>query len=152
MNTNTPFALNLSIGQQRTGIFNMVWPLAWLTAKLLLALASTGILGSRPHETHDHILLSDGLSQIQNRFKTGGLRPISGSLRQAPWDSRPKIFFQLNPWGHSPYVTSMTRGWVCLLWIRFAYYWKLFLLHCIQVLCQFRICKADHICLTYLMQ
>jgi hypothetical protein len=26
--------------------------------------------------------------------------------------------FQLNPWGNSPYVTSsLTRTWVCLLWI-----------------------------------
>jgi hypothetical protein len=30
-----------------------------LTAKFLLALASTVILGSKPHRTHDHPLLSD---------------------------------------------------------------------------------------------
>jgi hypothetical protein len=30
----------------------------WLAAKLLLALASTAILGSESHRTHDHILLS----------------------------------------------------------------------------------------------
>jgi hypothetical protein len=29
---------------------------------------------------------------------------------------------QLNPCGHSPYVTSsLTRGWVCLSWIGFAF-------------------------------
>jgi hypothetical protein len=28
------------------------------------------------------------------------------------------FFFQLNPCSHSPYVTSsLTRGWVCLLWV-----------------------------------
>jgi hypothetical protein len=50
---------------------------------------------------------------------TGGLSPISSSWCQAPGSSRPEIFFlQLNPCSHSPYVTSsLTRGWVCLLWI-----------------------------------
>jgi hypothetical protein len=46
---------------------------------------------------------------MQNRsyLTTGGLAPISSSWRQVPWDSRPEIFvLQLNPWGHSPYVTS----------------------------------------------
>jgi hypothetical protein len=36
-----------------------------LTVKLLLALASTVILGSESHETHDHILLSDGSGGLQ---------------------------------------------------------------------------------------
>jgi hypothetical protein len=32
------------------------------------------------------------------------------------------FFLQLNPCGHSPYVTSsLTRRWVCLLWIGFAF-------------------------------
>jgi hypothetical protein len=31
-----------------------------LIAKLLLALASTVVVVSEPHGTHDHILLSDG--------------------------------------------------------------------------------------------
>jgi hypothetical protein len=47
---------------------------------------------------------------------TDGLPPISSSWRQAPWDSRPAIFFQLNICGYSPHVTSsLTRGWVCHL-------------------------------------
>jgi hypothetical protein len=45
-------------------------------------------------------------SQPSGHFTTGGLLPVSSSWRQAPWDSRPEIFFQLNPCGHSPYVTS----------------------------------------------
>jgi hypothetical protein len=74
------------------------------------------------------------------------------------------FFMQLNPCGHSPYVTSfLTRGWVCFLWIFFpsplssvriahiACYWKFFLMYYIQVLCQPRICKGDHVYLTYLM-
>jgi hypothetical protein len=32
-----------------------------------------------------------------------------------------------------------------------ACYWKVFLLHYTQVLCQYRLCKADHTYLTYLM-
>jgi hypothetical protein len=72
--------------------------------------------------------------------------------------------FQLNPCGHSPYVTSfLTRGWICLVWIGFtsplssvriahkACFWKFFLVHYIQFLCQSRLCKADHAYLTYLM-
>jgi hypothetical protein len=83
-------------------------------------------------------------------------------LAPTPWDSRPETFFQLNTCSYSPYVTSsLTRGWVCLLWVclalssvHFAHtacYWKFFLLHYIQVLCQYRLCKADHAYLTYLM-
>jgi hypothetical protein len=42
--------------------------------------------------------------------------PISSSWRQAPWDSRPAIIFQLNSCGHRPYVTSsLTTGWICRL-------------------------------------
>jgi hypothetical protein len=55
-------------------------------------------------------------SQSQSYFTTGCLHPISSSWRQAPWDSRPAFFFQLNTCFHSPYVTfSLTRGWVCSL-------------------------------------
>jgi hypothetical protein len=39
------------------------------------------------------------LLQSQSYFATGGLPPISLSWCQAPWDSRPDIFFQLNPCG-----------------------------------------------------
>jgi hypothetical protein len=37
----------------------------WLTAKLLLALASTAIMGSESHGAHDHILLSDGSGSLR---------------------------------------------------------------------------------------
>jgi hypothetical protein len=68
----------------------------------------------------------------------------------------------LNPCGHSPYVTStLTRGCVYLLWIclylssvriaHIACYSKFFLVHYIQVLCQYRLCKLNHVNLTYLM-
>jgi hypothetical protein len=40
----------------------------WLTDTLLLALASTEILGSVSHETHDHILLTDGSGSIQTSY------------------------------------------------------------------------------------
>jgi hypothetical protein len=70
------------------------------------------------------------------------------------------FLFQLNPCGHSPYVTSsLMRGWICLLWICLALssvrithtacYWKFFLLHYIQVLCQSRLLQSWS-CLSYL--
>jgi hypothetical protein len=98
--------------------------------------------------------------QTKYYFSTSGLPSISSSRRQTPWDSRPETFFQLNPYSNSSYVTSfLTRRWVCLLWICLAFrkiahmvcYWKFFLLHYIQVFCQYRHCKADHAYLTYLM-
>jgi hypothetical protein len=47
---------------------------------------------------------------------TGGLPPVSSSWCQAPWDSQPAFFFQLNTCSHSPSVTSsLMRGWVCHL-------------------------------------
>jgi hypothetical protein len=65
------------------------------------------------------------------------------ALAPSPLRITTRIFFlQLNPCGRNPYVTpSLTRGWVCLLWIHFAsplssvhishivYYWKFFLVH-----------------------
>jgi hypothetical protein len=48
--------------------------------------------------------------------------PVSSSWRQAPWDSRPAFFFQLNTCFHSPYVTSsLARGWVCRLQLLLAF-------------------------------
>jgi hypothetical protein len=44
--------------------------LTWLTIKLLLALASTAILGSEAHGTHDHILLSEGSGILQTTLST----------------------------------------------------------------------------------
>jgi hypothetical protein len=72
-------------------------------------------------------------------------------------------FPQLNCYGINPYVTSwLTKRWVCLLWICLAFrqvyishIWhvieKLLLLHYAQVLCQYRLCRAYHACLTYLL-
>jgi hypothetical protein len=73
-----------------------------------------------------------------------------------------RLFFQLKACGHSPYVTSsLTRRWFRLLWIGLTFRqvcvshiyhvnWNFFLLHYTQVLCQFRLCKAEHTYLTYL--
>jgi hypothetical protein len=56
-------------------------------------------------------------------FATDGLPPVSASWRQAPRESRPHIIFflLLKCCGHSPYVTSLRRRWVCLLWICVAF-------------------------------
>jgi hypothetical protein len=54
-------------------------------------------------------------------FTTDGLTPVH--LGANPLEAHDQSFFlRLNPCGHSPYVTSsLTRGWVCLLWIGFAF-------------------------------
>jgi hypothetical protein len=58
------------------------------------------------------------LQQSQSCFTTGGLPPISSSWRQTLETHDQTFFFQLIFCGNSPYVTSsLTRRWVCLLWI-----------------------------------
>jgi hypothetical protein len=72
------------------------------------------------------------------------------------------FFLQMNPCGQSIYITSSPiRGWVSPMNMpsllssvhiaHIAYYWKFFLLSYIQVLCQPRLCNADHAYLTYLL-
>jgi hypothetical protein len=61
------------------------------------------------------------LIQSQSYFTTGGLSLVSSSWRQALRDWRPD-FFQLNPCGHSLYVTSsLTRRWDWFLLIGLAF-------------------------------
>jgi hypothetical protein len=43
------------------------------------------------------------------------------SWRQTPRDLRWEFLFHLKPCGHSPYVTSLTRKWICLVWIGFTF-------------------------------
>jgi hypothetical protein len=60
----------------------------WLTAKLLLALARTVILGSESHGTHDHILLTDGsriLEVVISPPNMGGPRFESEPGTPATW-------------------------------------------------------------------
>jgi hypothetical protein len=95
-------------------------------------------------------------NQSQGCFTSGGFAPIRSSWRQAPRDSRPDDSFQVNPCCSSSYVTSsLTRGCISLfvkckyrtkcMWLKF------FLVHYKQVFCQSRLCKADHVYLTYHM-
>jgi hypothetical protein len=43
-------------------------------------------------------------------------------LEPSPLRPTTRVFSPLNPRGHSSYVTSsLTRGWICLLWIGFAF-------------------------------
>jgi hypothetical protein len=58
-----------------------------LTAKLLLALISTVILGSESHVTHDHILLSDSSGSLIQWFlysfsadQTENTAPLDSSI------------------------------------------------------------------------
>jgi hypothetical protein len=78
-------------------------------------------------------------------FTTGGLPSISSSWGQAPWDSRPVFFFQLNTCRYSPYVTSsLTRGWVCSL--------QLLLALAGAVILRFKSCGThDHILLSQIL-
>jgi hypothetical protein len=66
-------------------------------------------------------------------------------------------YFQLNPCGNSPYVTpSVTRKWVSLMnRLHLCQVYVSHIWHVIEndSLCiiQYRLCKADHVYLTYLM-
>jgi hypothetical protein len=75
-----------------------------------------------------------------------------------------EFFFQLNLCSHSTCVTlsdeKMGLSLMNMLGLsssvriahtRIPYYWKFFHLHYIQVLCQYRLYKADHAYLTYLI-
>jgi hypothetical protein len=89
---------------------------------LTLQLVSWTAIGLTADKFKALILPSQSQSQSQSYFTTGGLPPISSSWCQTPRDSWPEIFFvQLNPCGHSPYVTSVMRGWVCLSWTASAF-------------------------------
>jgi hypothetical protein len=68
----------LSWDKFRDGIFLECWKrLTWLlTAKLLLALASTVILDSQSHGTHDHILLSDGSGSLHHSPDSSNVRLV----------------------------------------------------------------------------
>jgi hypothetical protein len=136
---------------------------------------------------------SQSQSQSQSYFTTGGLRPISSSWRQAPWDSWPETF-QIQIKSQSYFTVVVYRQSVHLgrkpleihdfffNWtlavialrnilsdekmglslmnmlglfssVRIAHiacYWKFFLVHYIQVLCQSRLCIADHAYLSIL--
>jgi hypothetical protein len=98
----------------------------WLTAKLLLALASTLILGSEYYGTHDHILLSDGSGSRQTlsfstqttdsdqSFVTTDGQSTSLSSCQAPNWGQNQIFItprQLRVWWCG--APFLTRGRVC---------------------------------------
>jgi hypothetical protein len=76
-----------------------------------------------------------------------------------PLETHDQIFF-FNPCVLSPYVTSSDEKMGLSLMLRLlssvriahiACYWTLFLLHYIQVLCQYRLCKVHHAYVTYLM-
>jgi hypothetical protein len=101
-----------------------------------------------------HIL--DCHSQVKVCCTTGSLPPFESHDQRF-------FFFQLNPCSHSPYVISilfdkkMGLSLVNMLGLsssvritHIACCWKFFLFHCIQVLCQYRLCKAGHAYLTYL--
>jgi hypothetical protein len=96
-----------------------------------MTLINTVIIGSEPHGTHDHILPSDGceslqvlpsLSDIKFKVKVKVILRLAVYRQTVRLGAKPleandqRLFFQLNPCGHSPYVTSsVTRGYVCLL-------------------------------------
>jgi hypothetical protein len=129
---------------------------------LLLVLASRIVLSFQIHRNPWPNLYSS--ESESSYFTTCGLPSISSSWRQAPWDSRPQIFFlQLNPCGYSSLCNFLSDERMGLSLMNMlglsssvgialiACYWKFFPLHYIQVLGQYRLCKADNVYLTYLM-
>jgi hypothetical protein len=168
----TVFTALLGSGfQRRTFPFLWVPELSPASATKLLQLSTDCLqtlsrltLTPRLRPAHTNLLLcklpSQDSSQLSEIFRvrvTLRLAVYSQSVL-APNPSRftTSFFFQVNPCGHIPYVTfSLTREWACLLGfasplssVRIAYiacYWKFFLLYYTQVLCQPKLCKADHV-------
>jgi hypothetical protein len=60
----------------------------YLPAKFLLALASTVILDSRSHGTHDHVLLSDCFWSLQNPLNVDCWPKCRGLKLHAPYNTR----------------------------------------------------------------
>jgi hypothetical protein len=64
------------------------------------------------------IVLYEPLTQIQVKVGVALLLAVYRELRVVRLGAKPlethdqSNFFQLNPCGHSPYVTSLTRRWV----------------------------------------
>jgi hypothetical protein len=104
------------------------WPY-WLAAIMLLSLATTVILGSESHGTHDYILVSGCLRThspwLYSKSKSKLLYDCRFTANQfllapSPLKIMARVFFllQLNPCRRSPHETSsLTRGWDCLIWI-----------------------------------
>jgi hypothetical protein len=118
---------------EREVIWGAVTPLAWIESESSLNCLSEQSVYSlmfepwiarnwskcTRHSTATFGVLNVGYPLVRVKvsyFTTGGLPPISPSWRQAPWDSRPVFFFQLNNCGYSPIVpSSLTKVWVCCL-------------------------------------
>jgi hypothetical protein len=105
---------------------------------------------------------SQSQRQSQNYFTTDGLPPISSPWRQAPWDPRPEIFSNwtlavivlcniLSDEKMGLSLMNMLGLSSSIHFTHIACYWNFFLLHYTQVLCQYRLWKADHAYLAYLM-
>jgi hypothetical protein len=134
-----------------------------------MGLASAVILGFRSHRDlwlrflfsprHAHILGTGESETVKESelLYDGRFTTNQFVLAPRPWGSRPELFFlQLNPYARSPCVTSsLTRRWCFFLWSvhieHVACYSKFFLLYYMQVLCQSRLCKADHASRIYFM-
>jgi hypothetical protein len=97
----------------------------------------------------------------QSYFTTGGLPTIGSSWRQVPWGSILEIlsFLQQNRCCHSH---NLSDEWIDLSLINmlglvkctyssYSMLLTILPLHHLQILCQSRFCKTDHIYLTYLM-
>jgi hypothetical protein len=162
-----------------------LWPIYWLSlvpaliqrpgkgilyfmaiiTALSLCMSSLRIASAQGRQAKSSIAgwLVNCQGQSLSYFSTDSLPPITNlGVKSLEYHDYSFFFWQLNTCCHCPYVTSsLTRGWVSLLWIGFdlsslriahiACYWKFILVHHIEVLIQYRFCKADHVYLTYLM-
>jgi hypothetical protein len=145
---NTQYATFYVFVYVRYFVFILMYPIDMYVLTLLVELCVC------------NLLLWGFKSQSQTYFTTGGLPPFSSSWRQVPWEAH-EIFFSAERLQTLCNILSDEKMGLSLMNMlglssnvhiaHIAFYWKFFLLHYIQVLCQYRLYKADHAYLTYLM-
>jgi hypothetical protein len=118
----------------------------------------------RPHTLKCHTVICSKIWQHWVKVKVKVKVPLRLAvyrqlirLGTEPLETHDQIFFlQLNPSCHSLYDEIMNLSLVNMLGLLssvrialIACYCKFFLVHCIQVLCQYMLYKADHVYLRY---
>jgi hypothetical protein len=90
---------------------------AWRLISTMFSATMVTFLPTGDCLTTNSLLELSTLKVTVSYFTTGGIRQ-SVHLSAKPLEDHDQRFFQLNPYGHSPYViSSLMRWYVCLLWM-----------------------------------